>query len=501
MLVFTVILALLLVAYCLWKWKILYWQRRGVPCLEGKFPFGSIKDIILINKTIGEAYDDIYYQLGDIPFGGIYRFWWPALFVKDPELIKSVFVKEFNSFHDNDYYVNPKIDPILGLNPFNAKGDRWKDSRGMITPHLTISKVKEMMPGLKMICGQMKEYLITKSDVFLENCDLMGKYTTDAVAISAYGISGNSFLDPNSILRQMSSQLFNSGIKGNIALMCALYAPSLGNILKFKILSEEATDYFSRIVEEAVIQRRKTNTVRSDFLQSLINANVESEAKNNGPTFSVEEMAAHSMTFFLDGYETAALLLGFIMYELSLNPEPQEQLRREILQHGTTLEDFDWEKIHRMEYLDMVVMETLRKHPSGTSFARSCTRDITLTMKDGRSVFVEKGTPVILPMYSLHNDPKYFPEPEKFEPTRFTQDNVKERPQFCFFPFGGGPRSCPGNQFAMTFVKLAVVSVIMNFTLEPKEIPQGKLELDPNNQFFHSAKHGLWTKYTLLKET
>uniref|UniRef100_A0A0A9YBQ3 Cytochrome P450 6k1 n=1 Tax=Lygus hesperus TaxID=30085 RepID=A0A0A9YBQ3_LYGHE len=494
MLILQLFLASILVAFLIWKWKVSYWQRRGVACIPAKFPFGSIADIILMRRTIGEVYDEIYYDLKS-GFGGIYRFWWPALFVRDPEIVKAVFVKEFNSFHDNDYFVDPEVDPILGLNPFNSKGDRWKYSRGIVTPSLTILKVKGMIPGIKSVCKQMADYIETQTDEFLEGYDLMGKYTTDVVGCSAYGIEANSFENPNSVLRQMSSRMFDGSLKGNIALLCALYFPALGKLLRFKILTEEVNQYFISVVREAVSLRKKDGSSRDDFLQSLINANNDAEGRGNPPVYSEEEMAAHSMTFFLDGYETAALLLGFIVYELSLNPEPQEKLRQEIRKNGDSVEAFDFETIHGMEYLDMVVMETLRKHPSGTSFSRLCTRDVVLKSQDGSDVLVEEGTPVILPMYSLHNDPEYFPDPDRFDPERFTKENRATRPQFCFFPFGGGPRSCPGNTFAMTMVKLAVITVLLRFRLEPKEIPVGKLELDPGNQFFHSAKHGLWLKY------
>ncbi|BES99489.1 Cytochrome p450 [Nesidiocoris tenuis] len=498
MIVFQILFASCLLIFILWKWKVSYWQRRDIPCIEAKFPFGSIADIVLMRKTIGEVYDEIYYQLGDAPFGGIYRFWWPALFVKDPELIKTVFVKEFPSFHDNDYYVNPDVDPILGLNPFNSKGEKWKYSRGIVTPSLTILKTKMMLPGIRLVCQQMIDYLNSHLGEHLETYELMAKYSTDVVGCSAYGMYGNSFEHPDSTLRQMSSKMFDGSLKGNIALLCALYAPKLGSILKFKILTEEVNEYFVQVVRKAVEQRKDTNTVRDDFLQSLINENNEAEARGEPPVFSDKEMAAHSMTFFLDGFETTAILLGFILYELSLNALPQEKLRQELLKVGTSLDEFEFDKIHEAEYLDRVVMETLRMHPSGTSFARSCTQDITLRSADGREVFVEKGTPVILPMYSVHNDSKYFPNPDVFDPERFTEENKATRPQFSFFPFGGGPRTCPGNKFAMTMVKLAVVAVVLNFSLAPREIPRGKLELDPLNQFFHTAKRGLWVKFDRL---
>lgn len=134
----------------MWNRKVSYWKVRGIPFIPPELPFGNIKDLVFMRKTLGQHYNDIYrcfffyyisinHSLANThfltqfvflrkfegePFCGVYQFWKPALLIRDPELIKTVFVKEFQSFHDNHYFVNPEVDPILGLNPFNSKGDK-----------------------------------------------------------------------------------------------------------------------------------------------------------------------------------------------------------------------------------------------------------------------------------------------------------------------------------------------------------------------------------------
>ncbi|XP_014257089.1 probable cytochrome P450 6a13 [Cimex lectularius] len=495
-----VLIILLLLPLLLWRRTKFYWEKRKIPYVPPTFPFGNIKDIIFMHKTLGEVYDEIYWKFKDLPYGGMYRFISPSIMLRDPELIKAVFVKEFNSFQGNDWYVDPKLEPILGLNPFNLVGSEWTRSRMAVTSSLTLCKIKGMMPQIYFICDNLKAYLELNQNEFLEGYDVFGKYTTDIIASCAFGLDSQSFTDSKSKLREVSSKMFNTGIKGNLALFCALYMKKLGRLLKFKIFSDEINDYFVAIIKEASDYRIKNGISRNDFLQMLIDANLEHLQQGKGPLYNYQEMAAHCMTFFLDGFETTSIFLAFIVHEISLNPKVQTTLRNEIQTVGLKIRDFDFEKLNGLNYLDMVLKETLRKHPPGTTMARLCNKSVVLTNpKRNISLHIEEGMSVTLPMYSLHNDPEYFPNPEIFDPLRFTKENIAKRPEFCYFPFGGGPRSCPGYKFAYTMIKLAVVITVLHFNLESKDNVHTKLELNPLNTFFHSAKDGLWVRYTSLK--
>ncbi|KAK9508526.1 hypothetical protein O3M35_006066 [Rhynocoris fuscipes] len=493
-----IVSSLVTTVYLMWRRKVSYWKVRGVPSATPELPYGNIKDLLFMRKTLGQHYDQIYWQFKNEPFCGIYQLWKPALLIRDPEMLKTVFVKEFSSFHDNHYFVNPEVEPILGLNPFNTKGDNWWKARKILTPSVTPVKIKTMIPQMYDVCKEMIQYLQNTDEEYIEAHDMMGKYSTDIVGSCAYGIQSNSFKDANSVLRQVSKSMFDGTYRGNIALLCALYAPKLGNIFRYKILTDEASEYFVGFVRATYKYRVENKVQRNDYLQSLINANEEAIAQNQMPIYNDVELAAHCMTFFLDGFETTAILLSFIAYELSLNEDVQNTLRDAIKEKGEKLEDFDFDTVHDIEYLHMLVMEGLRKHPPGTTMARTCTKS-TLLKSGEKEVEVEEGVPVVLPMYSIHNDPQYFPNPDRFDPLRFTEENKNKRPMFAHFPFGGGPRTCPGQKFALTMIKLGIISLVLNFKILPKEYnSRGKVIYDPMNTFFHTALNGLWMKYVPL---
>lgn len=442
---------------------------------------------------MGDAYAEMYWKFKDEPFFGFYKLWKPTLMIRDPDLVKEVMVNKFTCFDGNDYYVNPEVDPCLGLNPFNCRGESWKNTRGVITRAVTGSKIKSMMPNIIKISKEMVSFLKDQDGEFVQTFEIGGLYTTDVVSCCAYSLRTNSFKDPDSEFRKMSANLFDGSFRGNAAVLAAFYAPQLGNILKWKILSDEATDYFGKLIKEAVEYRIKNNIEIDDLLQTLIDANAEALKNNQKPVFSDKEMASHCMTFSLDGFETGALLISFILYELSMNQEVQTKLRNEMLKRVDKIDDIEYDAVHNIEYLDGVVYECLRKHSPGTTMARKCNKEVTLE-SEGKSVTVQPGTPVVVPLLTMMNDPKNFPDPEKFIPDRFDSKSHHYHP-YSHIPFGVGPRACPGKQFAMTMVKMAIISIMLDFTLIPKDEALTKIEEDPMYSFFHHSKCPIFVKF------
>jgi cytochrome P450 family 6 len=111
-------------------------------------------------------------------------------------------------------------------------------------------------------------------------------------------------------------------------------------------------------------------------------------------------------------------------------------------------------------------------YPALAAVTRQCTKPITLRATD---VTVEKGTMVLVPILGLHHDPKYFPDPERFDPERFTEEEKKKRPQFCYIPFGEGPRMCIGSVFIVQVLELTITS---NFSLPSVVLLQGQKQSD-----------------------
>ncbi|CAO2630612.1 Cytochrome P450 3A31 [Lemmus lemmus] len=115
-----------------------------------------------------------------------------------------------------------------------------------------------------------------------------------------------------------------------------------------------------------------------------------------------------------------------------------------------------------MEYLDMVLNETLRLYPIANRLERVCKQDVEM---DG--VFIPKDSVVMVPLYTLHHDPQYWPEPKEFRPERFSKEKKGSIDPYVYMPFGNGPRNCIGMRFALMNMKLALTKVLQNFSFQP----------------------------------
>jgi cytochrome P450 len=126
--------------------------------------------------------------------------------------------------------------------------------------------------------------------------------------------------------------------------------------------------------------------------------------------------------------------MNFILFELAINQDVQRKLRNEITEKLNENEGIlSYDSLNEMKYLDMVVSETLRKYPPINVVTRKCTKEYQIP---NSKLVVPKGTQVTIPIYSLQRDPQYFPEPDKFDPERFSSENIHKIRPFTYLPFG-----------------------------------------------------------------
>ncbi|XP_073241136.1 cytochrome P450 3A28-like isoform X4 [Porites lutea] len=132
--------------------------------------------------------------------------------------------------------------------------------------------------------------------------------------------------------------------------------------------------------------------------------------------------------------------------------------------HSKLNESPSYDVLHQMPYLDMVINETLRIYPPGFLLQRDCNEACTI-----KGVHIPKGLPIIIPVYPIHHDPDIWPEPEKFDPERFSEAEKSKRHPYAFMPFGYGPRNCVGMRFALLEIKLTVAKLLKKYKLERTE--------------------------------
>lgn len=139
-------------------------------------------------------------------------------------------------------------------------------------------------------------------------------------------------------------------------------------------------------------------------------------------------------------------MLTLVTYELSINPDIQQKLYEELVktENGLHGKRIDYETLHKLKYLDQVVSESLRKWPAAPVTDRACTKDYQCEFGEDKKFRFENGVSFWIPIYGLHHDPKYYPEPEKFDPERFSDENKHKIVPGTYMPFGVGPRNCIG---------------------------------------------------------
>ncbi|XP_064256676.1 cytochrome P450 4F3-like [Passer domesticus] len=207
----------------------------------------------------------------------------------------------------------------------------------------------------------------------------------------------------------------------------------------------------------------------------------------NGHTLSDEDIAAEADTFMFEGHDTTASGLAWLFYNLAGHPEHQERCRQEVqeLLAGRDTADIEWEDLSQLPFTTMCIKESLQLHPPVTAVSRRCTEDIPL--RDGH--VIPKGVICLMSIYGTHHNPDLWPEPEVFNPLRFSPENSKGRSLLSFIPFSAGPRNCIGQSFAMAEMKVAVALTLSRFVLRrdtARPPPRRKPEL------ILCAEDGLW---------
>lgn len=132
--------------------------------------------------------------------------------------------------------------------------------------------------------------------------------------------------------------------------------------------------------------------------------------------------------------------------------------------------------------------EALRLYPPGPLTSRKCAKDYQVPDTD---IIIEKGTMVLIPIYAIHHDPEYFPNPEKFDPERFSDENKNSRHGYTHIPFGEGPRICIGMRFGLMQTKVGLASLLRNFKFSVNEKTQEPLKMKPNTLVL-STKGEIW---------
>ncbi|XP_062562149.1 probable cytochrome P450 6g2 isoform X2 [Armigeres subalbatus] len=498
-----------LIFYLIWK-RHNFWNYQGVAYVFEIPAVGNFSSVALqlhsLFEYVARIYDHV--RTRDADFFGVNIFFRKALVIRNPEMVQKLFVRDSSYFLNRHMCTDRVGDPLGYYNLMMIKEPMWKELRGVLSPSVTSSKLRRMFAFIDEIGKNMLATLdgVPQKPSHLRETEfkeLCARFTTDVIASTFFGIQANCLNDEDSEFRYYGRKIFEYGPKRALNMAAFFFMPELVPYLGFKLFPRDTEHFLKTIIEQEIGRRETSGENRGDFIDSMI------ALKNNGATIGVEEkiplegdiLVAQAATFYMASFETTSSVLSFTLYELTKNPEIQQRLRDEITSCIHTYgHDLPYEcLVNEMPYLGMVISEAARLYPVLPFIERQCSLPEGATgykLEPFHSFVVPNKMPILVPIYAIHRDPKYFPDPLRFNPERFSKENIGNIVPCSYMPFGVGPRTCLGSHFGTLQIKVAIVRLLSKYKIIRSESTPESLTYRKNAFTLHSNE-GLYADLEL----
>lgn len=340
--VFVSILVTVVVSAFLYvKHAFAYWKRRGVPYKMPSFPFGNFATAFLKKKCFGEELADLYNHT-DEPYLGVFITFQPALLVRDPNIIKDILIKDFQSFSHRGWQANVDVDPMAN-NILLQRGEKWKNTRAQFTPAFSPGKIKAMFETM-VDCGKsLDKYIDRFADTgkSIEIREIFSRFTINVIASIAFGIDVDCIENPNCEFRKYGQKFFEPTLKNTLRFNLAFMSPTLAKWIRMRFADKEVYEFMRDTCQQNLDYREKNNVSRKDFFQLLMQLrntgkvqdddDWESKATTDEKSLTLDEMTAQAFLFFAGGFESSSSTMSFCMYELAKYPDKQQKAYEEIV--------------------------------------------------------------------------------------------------------------------------------------------------------------------------
>jgi len=468
-------------------------KKHGIPHITPLPLIGNMGSWLARRVTIADLMKSTYNIDPVAKYVGIYEMRRPIITLRDLELVKLITLKHLESFIDHDIFVTEEQDILFGKNLFALRGERWREVRSVLSPAFTTSKMKGMFKLMSQCGAEFGTYMAQTppEEKSTEMKDAFTRYTSDVIATCAFGVTFDSMRNPNNEFYVYGREATNFNNIVFLKTFIFRSLPWLARILGLKLIREKVSTFFHDLVETTIKTRDEKGIVRPDMIQLMM----ENRGKEGKPDLAIDDMVSQAFIFFFGGFESTSTAMCFAAHEIAVNPDIQERLQNEI---DNVLEETNgqvtYEAINNMEYLEAVINETLRMYPVAVMTDRLCVKEFVLppTLPGAKPYTIKEGQIVWVPIYAFHHDPKYFEEPDKFDPERFLGER-KRTSLNCgaYLPFGLGPRMCIGNRFALLEIQALFFHLLARCNLKPCEKTPLPLKLSKDG-FDMKAEGGFW---------
>lgn len=481
-----------------------YEKLYDLPALKPVPIFGTEIDYLLGRKSTNDVVLQNYRAFEGHKLGLIYQGSRPSIVIRDVEILKHITIKDFEHF--NDFFIEEVEAAGIGDETLIFSfGEKWRRAKSALHQAFRVRHVKDVLPKLDFCIRRSLDQLDTYAktgEAFQMDLKVVQPLFLDCIGHAVCGVQIDAARDTESEFTKMIGLLQSSVFR----LVLLFVAPELMCFFKIPVFDDKASSYLRGLIQQ-LLKDHKEKKIYDDMMGVHVRLQEETEKKQKQEPNNTEliPMTDHMiigsvMQFFFDGILTAGTVIEAGLYFLAKHPELQDKAYEEIQQvmgdrmsEGSSLADLPMitdEDLLNMKYVEQIYDESAR-FGCFPFVSRNCTKDYIIP---GTNIKVPKGFPVYLPILGFHMDEKYFPEPDRFNPDRFSPENRGNIVGGTYFPFGQGPRMCLGKNFARIEGKSFLANLLRSFKIHIHEKSVKNLEWSVEGS--GKIKGGLWVTVT-----
>lgn len=362
----------------------------------------------------------------------------------DPEALHEMLVEKVDQFY-KAARIKRVFKPFVGEGLLTSEGDFWKRQRRLSQPAFHFKRIESYAQTMVEHTTRMLDTWRNGETRSIDQ-DMM-KLTLGIVAKTLFSadVSGDA---------ERVGVLLTDVLDAATRRMNAIVSPPDWFPTPRRLRQRRSVRALDAIIQRVIGERQQSGDDRGDLLSMLLLAR-----DDDGERMSDQQLRDEVMTLFLAGHETTAVALSWAWHLLATHPEAQRRLQEEVDRvlggRPPTIHD-----LPQLPYTEMVVKETMRLYPPAPGVAREPLMDTTIA-----GVPIRRGTMVVGNIYAMHRSVRYYDAPDAFRPERFSPEGEAAIPRYAYLPFGGGPRVCIGNTFALVEARLILATMAQRFHL------------------------------------
>jgi len=387
----------------------------------------------------------------------------PTLLTRDPGLVQHILQKNHRNYPKSE--ISHGIARYLGHGLLTSEGSYWLQQRRLIQPGFHRQRVASLVEVMQAEINECLKPLEQRLEqeggaVEVEVHRLMTNTAFRIIARSTFSTNIN-----NAELERMSALLTAVQAFYVRTIRQPYLRPWLSLRNQFRQHDKLAAE-LREMVRGYVHQRQQTGDSHDDLLQMLLDVRYE----DTGEPMTEDQIVDEALILLVAGHETSANALSWMWYLLAQHPQAIAYMRADMAQVlGSRPAAFA--DLPNLGYSLQIVQETMRLYPPAWIVDRVAQEDDSYN-----GIRLPKGTLISAYLLGVHHAPSLWADAEAFRPERFAPDQVKLQPPYAYIPFGGGPRLCIGNQFALTEMQLVLLEMLRRFEVEWVEQPPIQLQ-------------------------